>query len=79
VRRLNEDGELVIMALPTIKENPISVALARSASASVLCVLLGEMSSAEAKRTVDRIGPSNFIGSIVLEAPPPSEAVKASR
>lgn len=79
IRRLNQDGELVIMALPTIKENPISVALARSASASVLCVLLGEMSSAETKRTVEQIGPSNFIGSIVLESPPPSEAVRASR
>jgi len=79
VRRMNQDGELVIIALPTIKENPIGVALARSASASVLCILLGEMSSAEAKRTVDQIGPSNFIGSIVLEAPPPPVAVKASR
>jgi hypothetical protein len=79
VRRLNQDGELVIMALPTIKENPMSVALARSASASVLCVLLGHMSSAEAKRTVEQIGPSNFIGSIVLQTPPPSEAAKASR
>jgi len=79
VRRLNQDGELVIIALPTIKENPISVALARSASASVLCVLLGEMSSAETKRTVEQIGQSNFIGSIVLESPPPSEAAKASR
>ncbi len=79
VRRLNQDGELVIIALPTIRENPISVALARSASASVLCVLLGEMSSAETKRTVEQIGQSKFIGSIVLEAPPPSEPVKAIR
>lgn len=79
VQRLNKDGELVIMALPSVKENPIAVALARSASASVLCILIGEMSTSDAKRTVNQIGPNHFVGSIVLNSPPPPPPKEASR
>ncbi|HEX4340376.1 MAG TPA: hypothetical protein VH062_30920 [Polyangiaceae bacterium] len=78
VRRLNSDGDLVIMALPTVKENPITVSLARTASASVLCVLLNQMSSSESKRTVERIGQASFIGSIVFHTPPPPVSKEAS-
>jgi hypothetical protein len=66
VRRLNQDGDLVLLALPTIEENPVTVSLARSASAAVLCILMEEMSSTEAKRTVERIGTSHFVGSAVF-------------
>ena len=66
VRRLNHDGDLVLIALPPIEENPVTVSLARSASAAVLCILLEEMSTAESKHTVDRIGVPHFIGSAVF-------------
>jgi hypothetical protein len=63
---LNQDGDLVLLALPTIEENPVTVSLARSASAAVLCILMEEMSSAESKHTVERIGASHFVGSAVF-------------
>lgn len=66
VRRLNEDGDLVLIVLPTIEENPVTVSLARSANAAVLCILMEKMSSTESKHTVERIGASHFIGSAVF-------------
>jgi hypothetical protein len=79
VRRLNADGELVIMALPTIMENPLSASLARSAGGSVLCILLGHMSMSETKRTIAKIGQSNILGTIVLHADEVAEAAKAAK
>ena len=79
VRRLNSDGELVIMALPTIKDNPIAVSLAQVATACVVCVLLGQMSMSDAKRTVTQIGQANVIGSIVLHGDAPSENARKPR
>jgi hypothetical protein len=32
----------------------------------MLCILLGVMSSSDAKRTIDRIGRSSFLGSAVF-------------
>ncbi|HVU03809.1 MAG TPA: hypothetical protein VHE30_18750 [Polyangiaceae bacterium] len=66
VRRLTQDGELVLVALPTIEENPMSVSLARSTNGAVLCVLTGEMQTSQAKRTVEKVGANQFVGSIVL-------------
>jgi hypothetical protein len=66
VRRLNQDGDLVLLALPTIKENPVAVSLAQKAGAALLCVLMETMSSAESKRTVERIGASYFLGSAIF-------------
>ena len=66
VRRLNQDGDLVLLALPTVEENPVAVSLAQKAGAALLCILLETMSSAESKRTVDRIGASYFLGSAIF-------------
>lgn len=66
VRRLNQEGDLVLLALPPLDESPVAISLARSASTALLCVLLEEMSSSEAKKTVDRIGQSQFIGCVVF-------------
>ena len=77
VRRLNQGGELVLIALPAIEKSPVMVSLARSASAALLCVLMGEMSPSDSKRTVERVGPSRFLGSALLHgegAPGPRAA-----
>ena len=66
VHRLNRDGDLVLIALPSLDESPTAAALAQKANLSLLCILLGVMSSADAKRTIDRIGRSSFLGSAVF-------------
>jgi hypothetical protein len=66
VRRLNQEGDLVIIALPPIEQNPVTVAIAKAANAAALCILMEVMSSSETKRTVDRIGASHFLGSIAF-------------
>jgi hypothetical protein len=74
VRRLKQEGELVLIALAAVTENPVTVSLARAADSSVLCILLETMSSSEAKATVERIGAARFLGSAVFHASgrPPS-------
>jgi hypothetical protein len=64
--RLREDGELVLMALAPVADNPVTVSLAQKADAALLCVMLEKMSSAEAKKTVERIGSGRFLGSAVF-------------
>jgi len=44
VRRLGRDEDPVLIALPTVAENPVTVSLAQAANAAVVCVLLGKMS-----------------------------------
>jgi len=46
-----------------------SVSLAKSADAALLCVVLGEMSTTDAKKTVEQIGAAHFIGSAVFRLP----------
>jgi len=76
VRRLNQDGDPVLLALPTVDENPVAVSLAQKAGAALLCILLENMSSAESKRTVERIGASYFLGSAIFH---PSQVVEARK
>jgi hypothetical protein len=66
LKRLKSDGDLVLVALAPMAENPITVSLAQATDAAVLCVMLEQTGTAEAKRAVDKIGPSRFIGSIVF-------------
>jgi hypothetical protein len=87
VDRLNREGDLVLIALPTVDESPVTVSLAQKATFSVLCILLEVMSSAEAKRTVERVGRSFFLGSAVFHpagsggatAAPKNDAAKGTR
>jgi hypothetical protein len=65
--RLRTQNERVLIALSPVSENPITVPLAQAADAAVLCVLLEAMSSSEAKRTVDRIGATRFVGSAIFQ------------
>lgn len=78
VNRLNREGDLVLVALPALNENPTAVALAQKASFSVLCVLLGVMSSSEAKRTIGRVGRASFLGTAVFHPPASSPRAGAA-
>ena len=55
-------------------ESPTAAVLAQKASFSVLCILLGVMSSSDAKRTIDRIGRASFLGSAVFHPTGPKPA-----
>jgi hypothetical protein len=66
VRRLSEEGDLVLIALPPIEENPVTVSIARASGAAVLCILMEKMNSSETKKTVERIGAAHFLGSIMF-------------
>jgi hypothetical protein len=66
VRRVKQEGELVLIALAPVTENPITVSLAKAADSAVLCVLMDLMSLTESKKTVERIGAARFVGSAVF-------------
>jgi len=58
-----QDGDLLLIALSPLTENVTSLPLAKSADAALLCVVAGEMSLEDAKRTVAQVGHQRFIGS----------------
>ena len=60
-------GERVLVALPAAQSSPTTPAIAKAADGVLLCVLLKKMLSAEAKRTVKLIGPSKFVGSVIIQ------------
>jgi hypothetical protein len=68
VRECRQGGERVIIALSPAGENPTTVAMAKEADGAVLCVMIGAMRSSDAKRTVQLIGASKFLGSIIIHA-----------
>jgi hypothetical protein len=66
VRRCTSNGDRLLVALPPLGTSPITAAIAQSADAAVLCVLLGSMSSSAAKRTLKAVGASRFLGSAIF-------------
>jgi hypothetical protein len=66
VRRCVDDGDLILLVLGPISQSPISVSIAQTADASLLCVLLERMASSHAKKTVGAIGQSRFVGSVIF-------------
>jgi hypothetical protein len=77
VRACREGGERVILALSAAWENPTAASMAKDSDGVVLCLLLGRMRTSDAKRTIKLIGPSKFLGSVIIHpdgisvAPPP--------
>jgi hypothetical protein len=57
-------GDLVLLALGPIHSNPTTISLAQSCDCSMLCVPLGHVRTAEAKKTIKEIGARHFIGSV---------------
>jgi hypothetical protein len=66
VKSCVDAGQRVLVALSPASSNPTTPAIARAADGVVLCVLLGRMRSGEAKRTVNSIGASKFVGSVII-------------
>jgi len=66
VRHVTQGGEVILVALAPIAENPLTVSIAQALDASLLCVLLEGMAASQSKKTVNQIGPSRFIGSVMF-------------
>jgi len=64
------ETEMMLLALSALSENVTSISLAKTADCALLCVVLGQMSTADAKKTVAQVGASHFIGSAVFRLPP---------
>jgi hypothetical protein len=66
VRACSDAGERVIVALSPVSSDATTVAIAKTVDRCLLCVMLGRMLSAEAKRTLSAVGPSKFLGSVII-------------
>ena len=66
VKACADAGERVIVALSAPSTDPSIAAIAKTVDRVVLCVLLGRMLSADAKRTIQLVGPSKFAGSVII-------------
>lgn len=59
-------GERVILAVSPVRDNAAAVRVAQAADAAILCVLLGRSEVAAAESTIEQIGRSAFLGSVIL-------------
>jgi hypothetical protein len=66
LQRYTQEGDLVLVALASTSDNPITVSLAQKTDAALLCVMMEAMNSSDAKKTVDRIGAARFVGSTMF-------------
>jgi len=66
VRRCAQDGDLIIVALAPLSENPVSLSLAQSADTVLLCVAFEKMMVSDATKSVNQVGSSRFIGSAIF-------------
>lgn len=58
-----------IIAIQSVVEEPLGVAVAQAADAVVLCVELGRTRASAARRTVDLIGPERVVGAVIVRRP----------
>lgn len=65
LRATQEDGRVIVAFAPP-SESGLTVTLARALDAALLCVVLGQARSAEAKEVVDSIGASLFLGAVTF-------------
>lgn len=77
ISRCTKDGDLILVALAPIAGSPLTPSIAQAADASLLCVMLERMKTAEMKKTVAQIGANRFVGSVIFRdedlEPPPSQ------
>ncbi len=66
IRRCTKDGDLIVVALAPIEENPLTVSIIQSLDATLLCVLMEHMAWNDAKKTVAQAGAKRFIGSAIF-------------
>lgn len=60
-------GEIVIVPVDPVADNPGAIAILRACSAALLVVRLGESQFTTAQNTIDIVDRERFLGSIVLE------------
>ena len=66
VQRCTSNGQRLLVALPPTKDSAVTVAIAQMVDVSLLCVLSNRMSTEQAKRTVQLVGPARFLGSAIF-------------
>lgn len=66
VQSLTTREKKAVVVLSPVSENAITVPIAQSLDAALLGVFLGETSVVSSTRTLDEVGRSKFIGSIIL-------------
>jgi len=75
VRACTEGGQRVIVALAPVGSNATTVAIAKASDGVALCVMMERMKSRDAQRTVDAVGASRFLGSVIIR---PADAANKS-
>jgi hypothetical protein len=66
VRRCTSNGQRLLVALPPTKDSAVTATIAQMVDVALLCVLSNRMSSEQAKRTVQLVGPARFLGSAIF-------------
>jgi hypothetical protein len=66
VQRCVNDKDLILVALAELSRNPVSLSIAQTMDASLLCVAFEQMSLSDAKKTVAQVGSDRFIGSAIF-------------
>ncbi len=74
-----QGAERVFIAVRSTAENPTAAPLARAADCAALCVELGRTDARSAQKTLDEIGRSHFIGTLLVPARSADEEVAAPR
>ena len=77
VRRCTSAGQRLLVALPPTGSSPVTASIAQSVDAAILCVLLEQMASADASRTVKLVGPQRFLGSVLVHPKDLNHATRA--
>lgn len=78
------EGERLIFAARSIKENLATIPLARASDAVVLCVSMGSTPIRQVEETIEQIGKERFLGSMLIrerwpKAPPSSRRALLAR
>jgi hypothetical protein len=68
VQSITSRGRRCILVLSLVTENATTVPMAQNVDAALLAVFVGETSVVAATRTIDEVGRSKFLGSVVLNA-----------
>jgi hypothetical protein len=66
VQHCTTDSDRILVALAPVKSSPVTVQIAQSVDAVLLCVLYDRMSSGQAKQTIKEIGSPRFLGSAIF-------------
>ncbi len=66
MRALSSRGTRALCVLQSPTDNPVSVPIAQSADAVILCILIGDSKVVTAEQTIEQIGRERFLGAVIL-------------